>query len=99
MLAEALRQQGVDAAAADYWLAYRLSMLFDLQPTVVPLAAGQDREPLERQRFDTGHTTALLFHPSEQRSTPQPYLQSLTAQHANVTVQNIAGFTVLIVKH
>ena len=37
-LAGALRAEGVRYAAAQYWLAYRLTFLFDEDPVVVPLA-------------------------------------------------------------
>jgi hypothetical protein len=91
VLRDALRARGIEAAAADYWLAYRLSMLFEQQPIVVPLSAGQDRLAAHRERFDKARTVALLFHPSEQRSVPQSYLQ------AGAKVEQIAGFTVVFI--
>jgi hypothetical protein len=98
VLRDALRARGVRAAAADYWLAYRLSLLFELEPKVVPLSAGQDRIPEHRAIFDSAPEVALVFHPSEQRSMPQPWLDQLVGQGGTVTAENIAGFTVIFWK-
>jgi hypothetical protein len=42
-VAERLRERGIQSAVADYWLAYRLTFLFDENPMVIPEARGMDR--------------------------------------------------------
>ena len=68
MLADALRAEGVRYAAAQYWLAYRLTFLFDEDPVVVPLAEADDRYRPYRDGFEAAPVVAYVFHPSEPRA-------------------------------
>jgi hypothetical protein len=91
-----LTEQHVEAAAAQYWLAYGLTFLFDEKLIVVPLNPGEDRYPPFRQIFDNAKRKALVFHPSEPRATLPPYQQMLMNQGQQVSVHAVAGFDVLI---
>src|SRR5439155_6335599 len=76
-LRDALRRAGVRYAAADYWLSYRLTFLFDEDPTVVPFEAGQDRYPPYRRGYAAAPVVAFVFHPSDPRLQPGPVEQWL----------------------
>ncbi|MGN6757960.1 MAG: hypothetical protein ACTHMJ_16395, partial [Thermomicrobiales bacterium] len=95
-LGAALRERGVGYAAAQYWLAYRLTFLWDEQPIVVPLDPAQDRYAPYRQGFAAAPTVALIFHPSEPRATSACYETQLRQAGANYERLTIAGFTVLL---
>lgn len=95
-LASVLRQRGIRHAAAQYWLAYRLTFLFREDPVVVPLAGWEDRYPPYRQAFDAAPVVAFLFHPSEPRAVPEPYEQMLRQSGGRVERLEVKGFTVLI---
>ena len=97
VLAGALRAEGVEYAAAQYWLAYRLTFLFDEDPVVVPLALADDRYRPYRDGFDTAPVVAYVFHPSEPRATWQTTAGELDAQGVAYRREEVAGFTVLIV--
>lgn len=91
-----LRKRGVEAAAAQYWLAYRLSFLWEEQPVVVPLSAGEDRYPPHQQRFASARVVAYVFHPSAPRASPAEVLPWLAAQPGRVESVSIADFTILV---
>ena len=98
VLADALRAEGVRYAGAQYWLAYRLTFLFDEDPVVVPLADADDRYQPYRDGFDTAPVVAYLFHPSEPRAQWQTTAAELDAQGVSYRRTEIASFTVLIVR-
>jgi hypothetical protein len=98
VLADALRAEGVRYAAAQYWLAYRLTFLFVEDPVVVPLAGAEDRYRPYRDGFDTAPVVAYLFHPSEPRAQWQTTAAELDGQGVAYRRAEIAGFTVLIVR-
>jgi hypothetical protein len=89
-----LRARHVDAAAAQHWLSYRLTFLYQEQPIVVPLA--EDRYLPYRDTFKRASRVAYVFHPSEPRARPEEVLPSLVAEGGRVERAEIAGFTVLI---
>ena len=95
-LASALRAEGVRYAAAQYWLAYRLTFLSDEDPIVVPLEPKDDRYRLYRDGFDTAPVVAYVFHPSEPRATPGPVQEQLRAAGTPYRREEIDGFTVLL---
>jgi hypothetical protein len=95
-LASALRMQGVHYAAAQYWLAYRLTFLSDEDPVIVPLNPGQDRYQPYRDGFAAAPVVAYVFHPSEPRATPEPVEEKLRAAGTPYRREEISGFTVLI---
>ena len=98
VLADALRAEGIRYAAAQYWLAYRLTFLFDEDPVVVPLAGADDRYRPYRDGFETAPVVAYLFHPSEPRAQWETTAAQLDAQGLTYRREQIAGFTVLIVR-
>jgi hypothetical protein len=98
VLADALRAGGIRYAAAPYWLAYRLTFLFDEDPVVVPLAGAEDRYRPYRDGFASPPVVAYLFHPSEPRVRPEAVEAHLDARAVAYRREEIAGFTVLIVR-
>lgn len=92
-----LREQGVEYAAAQYWVAYRLSFLFEEKPVVVPFNPSEDRYVPYRQGFNAAKKMALIFHPSEFRASPAPYEMMLRNGQVPYEKHEVAGFTVLIV--
>ncbi len=95
-LATALRGEGVRYAAAQYWLAYRLTFLFGEDPVVVPLDGKEDRYRPYRDGFDAAPVVAYVFHPSEPRATPGPVEEQLRNAGTRYRRVEVAGFTVLI---
>ena len=78
-LATALRAEGVRYAAAQYWLAYRLTFLFDEDPRRRPPRPGTTAYRPYRDGFDAAPVVAYVFHPSEPRATPEPVEEQLRA--------------------
>jgi hypothetical protein len=97
-LAAELRAQGVRYAAAHYWLAYRLTFLFEEDPIVVPLNPGEDRYRPYRDGFDAAPVVAYVFHPSEPRATPEPVEEQLRNAGVEYRRLEVDGFTVLIAR-
>jgi hypothetical protein len=93
-VASFLRARQVHVAAAQYWLSYRLTFLYQEDPIVVPLVG--DRYSPYRDLFDRASRVAYVFHPSEPRARPEEVLPSLAEQGGQVERAEIAGFTVLI---
>jgi hypothetical protein len=93
-----LRGKGIEAGAAQYWLAYRLTFLFHEKPVVIPLNPGEDRYEPYRRKFAMAPIKVYIFHPSEPRAIPEPYEASFrrTGVHFERTV--VSGFTLLIVR-
>ncbi len=97
-LADALRAEGVRYAAAQYWLAYRLTFLFAEDPVVVPLDEREDRYRPYRDGFAAAPVVAYVFHPSEPRATPGPVEEQLRAAGTPYRRADVNGFAVLIVR-
>jgi hypothetical protein len=96
-VARVLRERGVTAAAAQYWLAYRLAFLFEENPTVMPLHPGEDRYLPYREAFDRAPRVAFLFHPSEPRAQPGAHEEMLRQTGTRYERLEVAGFTLLII--
>ena len=90
-----LRARGIHYAAADYWIAYRLTFILQENPIVVP-EASEDRYPRWRTEFDAAKKVAYLTHPS----SPWLATQTIEAQLAGKKVEKLTveNFTVLIVE-
>lgn len=95
-VAELLRSRGVHEAAAQYWLAYRLTFLFGEDPVVVPLSGWEDRYRPYRERFDRAPVVAYIFHPSEPRAQPGQLEAQLRAMGARYERLRVHGFTVIL---
>ena len=93
-----LRERGAHEAYAQYWLAYRLSLLFEENPIVVPLNPKDDRRAALRAQVEQAKRVAMIFHPSEARSNPGLYRESARASGALEEEFKVEDFTVLIVK-
>jgi len=91
-----LEKRGVTAAAAQYWLAYRFTLLSREKLPTVPLDGG-DRYPLYRAKFNAAQKIALIFHPSEPRAMPEPHEQMLQAQRTPYEKLKVADFTVFVI--
>ncbi len=96
-LGEVLRSRGVKYAAANYWIAYRLTFILGENPIVVP-ENSEDRYPRWREAFDTSSRVAYLVHPD----WPELKLEEVESQiierklrYEKLTVQR---YTVLIVE-
>ena len=98
VLQRELLAAGVHDARAHYWLAYRLTFLFEENPVVVPLDRGDDRYPPYQRRVDAAPAYALVFHPSEPRGVPEPYEAELHASGTSYERKEVAGFTVLFIR-
>jgi hypothetical protein len=96
-VARVLRERGVTAAAAQYWLAYRLTFLFEERPVIMPLAEHHDRYPPYRTAFDKALRVAYIFHPSEAQEQPEPYEARLRETGARYERLQVADYTLLIV--
>lgn len=96
-LAELLRQRGVRYGAAHYWLAYRLTFLFEEDPILVPFEAGSDRYPPFRAAYEASPEVAWVFHPREPRAVAADYEGELRRRGKSYQRAEVAGFTVLFV--
>ena len=90
-----MRRLGVHAAAADYWLAYRLSFLWQEDPVVANID-GWERMPEYRRIFEQQPRLAYVFHPSVPQTPPWKYEQRLRARGIEFQRRDISGFTVLL---
>ena len=95
-LREALRERGVHHAAAQYWLAYRLSFLFEEDPIVVPLDTTEDRYAPHRDAVVTAPVVAFIFHPSEPRGRPEPVETMLRQNGTPFDRVTVGRFAVLV---
>lgn len=95
-LADTLRAKGVTVGAAQYWLAYRLTYLFDENPIIVPNDPGADRYAPYRAQFDAARTVAHIFHPTMPWARPEDLQRTLEARGARFEKILVANFTVFI---
>lgn len=95
-LAEVLRTRGVKYGAAQYWLAYRLTFLWDEDPIVIPLATLENRYQTYLAGYLRAPVVAYVFHPSESRAEPETYENVLREVGARYERLEIRGFTVLL---
>ena len=66
-LEHALAGRGATIGMADYWTAYRLTVLSGERLVVVPMNAAEDRYPPYRARFDAAPSVAYVFDPLRSR--------------------------------
>jgi len=90
-----LRGREIHAAAADYWLAYRLSFLWAEDPTVANVD-GWERMPAYRRRLDQAPRQAWVFHPMVAQTPADRYERRLRRDGITFESVQIAGFTVLL---
>ena len=92
-----LRSRGIEYAAAQYWLSYRLTFLFDEAPVVVPFDDPGDRYAPYREGYREAPVVAYVFHPSEPRAQAAPAEAELLAAGERYERIEVRGFTVLVV--
>jgi hypothetical protein len=100
-LIEHLKANHIRYAAADYWLAYRLTFVSGEAAIVVPLEPMEDRYGPYRQAFLAEPQTALIFHPRWSRIPQEKYeqsLQSLQELHISYTTTHVGKFTILLTR-
>lgn len=96
-LGDFLRAKGVRYAAANYWVAYRLSLIFAEHPIVVP-ESSEDRYPKWREQFDAEPRVAYLVHPSGPDLTVELVESSLEERGLTYERITVEGFTVFLVQ-
>ncbi len=62
-----LLSRGVTTAIADYWVAYRLTFLYDEAVAVVPIHANEDRHAPYREALRAASRAAYIFDPQRSR--------------------------------
>lgn len=72
-----LRERGVEHAAADYWVAYRLTFLYDEAVEVVPVHAAEDRYAPYRDAFARSRHVAYVFDAQRSREKLTAMLEEL----------------------
>ena len=97
-LGEELRRRGIRFGAAQYWLSYRLTFLFEENPVLVPLDPAQDRYAPYREAVASSQVVAFVFHPSEPRARPEPVEALLRASSTPYERLDIEGFTILVAR-
>jgi hypothetical protein len=95
-LCDSLRGLGIRYAAAEYWLAYRLTLLCREDPVVVPLVPQQDRYAPYRREYLRAPVVALIFHPSAPRVKREEIEPQLRTRGSSFTRKELVPYTVLI---
>jgi hypothetical protein len=95
-LIEHLKTNHIKYAAADYWLAYRLTFVSREEVIVVPIDPLDDRYEQYRRQFLNEPKTALIFHPSWSRQSQQTFERSLQEQHITYRSQQLGKFTIVL---
>jgi hypothetical protein len=91
-LRAALQARDVHYAAADYWLAYHLTLRWNEQIIVVPVVPEHNRYAPYWEGFQHAPTVAYIFHASVHTSLEQ--LQAAAGPGSERI--DVAGFTVLV---
>jgi hypothetical protein len=89
-----LRQRGFEHGYAQRWLAHRLTFLWHEHPAIASFEP--NRYPPYAVAAEQAKKKAYLFHPSEPRAQPGPYLRALRQRPGKIEVQGVAGFTVIL---
>ena len=104
-LGAALRARGVTHAAAQYWLAYRLTFLWSgawpdtglvETPIVVPLDPTVDRYPPYRHAYEEAPVVAYIFDETDPRAVAAPCEASLRAAGGRYERLTVAPLVALI---
>ena len=85
-------------AAADYWMAYRLTFILQERVIVVPLDASQDRYLPYRNAFLQTPRPALIFHPKQSRVSVETVEADLNRRGEHYDKQRVGEFTILLPK-
>ena len=99
-LAVMLHERGVACAMADYWVAYRLTLLFDEKIVVVPTHKREDRYPPYRAAFDSAPVVAYIFDPDRSRedmASMETQLRSAGVKIGRTEILQAGTLTALVV--
>jgi len=91
-----LMNRGIRYGTAHYWLAYRLTFIFQEQPIIVPLDS-EDRYPRYRAEFDAAPVVAYIFHPSQPWLRPYVYEERFNKEQVTYEKFRMFDFTIFIV--
>ena len=95
-VAAMLVKRGIRYGTAHYWLAYRLTFIFQERPIIVPLDS-EDRYPRYRAEFNATPVVAYIFHPSQPWLDPNVYEEKLKKERAEYEKIRMFEFTIFIV--
>ncbi|MBK7858061.1 MAG: hypothetical protein IPJ65_05435 [Archangiaceae bacterium] len=93
-LAAFIKSRNIEHGHAQYWLAHRLTFLWQEHPAIA--AFEWDRYPPYRLEAERARRKAFIFHPSEPRASPQVYWNALQQAPGRKEIVQVAGFTVIL---
>jgi hypothetical protein len=97
VLLDRLRARGVDRAMADYWTAYRLTLLHGEEVIVVPKNAAEDRYRPYRAQVRSAPVFAYVFDPGRSREDLGDTRARLRERYPHVDEERAGRLTVLFV--
>jgi hypothetical protein len=97
-LEEALTARGVHFATADYWVAYRLTLLTRERLVVVPTNLAEDRYPPYRSAFDAAPLVAYVFDPVRSREPASWGEEHFVGGETPKEIVRAGRFTALVVR-
>ncbi|AKU94294.1 Membrane protein [Labilithrix luteola] len=92
-----LRARGITYAEADYWTAYRLTLLADEKLVVVPTNAVEDRYPPYRRAFESAPVFAYVHDPGRSRENLEGAEKMLAQTNAQVEKLHAGALTIFVV--
>jgi Dolichyl-phosphate-mannose-protein mannosyltransferase len=95
-LAQRLRAEGVEVAAAPYWSSYRLAFLFEEVPPVIPLSEAEDRYRPYRVAFARARVVAYLFASTDVDVTASDVERQLRVEGGDLQRLEVEGYTVVL---
>jgi len=95
-LGAALRARGVQYGAAQYWLAYRLTFLWQETPIIVPNDPGSDRYAPYRAGYDAAPVVAYIFTTDALRGSSEPCEGWLRGSGGRYERMTTPGFVALL---
>jgi hypothetical protein len=93
-VAQYLRERGYEYGFAQYWLAFRLTFLWQEHPIIASFE--WDRYPPYRISATSAPKQAFIFHPSEPRASPAMVLPALRSRPGKTEVVEVAGYTLVL---
>jgi hypothetical protein len=100
-LGRVLQERGVHQAVADYWVAYRLTFLYEEAVEVVPIHAAEDRYAHYREAFERAPRVAYVFDAQRSREKLAPMLEELaTTRSYGVPTETlvVGGLTAVVLE-
>lgn len=91
-----LRARGITYAEADYWTAYRLTLLAGENLVVVPTNAVEDRYPPYRRAFESAPVFAYVYDPGRSRENLEAAEKTLVETNARVEKLSAGALTIFV---